>query len=111
LFRTLKNVFNREVHDAEVANNLLDKLGIVLPVEQGQHSLEPGSFERLISYAWVVYLRASKCGGAQGPAHEWVHDAEVANNLLDKLGIVLPVEQGQHNIHIRQRERRVSVAS
>ncbi|KAG0659809.1 hypothetical protein C6P46_005012 [Rhodotorula mucilaginosa] len=33
--------------------------------------LEPGSFERLISYAWVVYLRASKCGGAQGPAHEW----------------------------------------
>lgn len=34
-----------------------------------------------------------------------VHDAEVANNLLDKLGIVLPVEQGQHNIHIRQRER------
>jgi hypothetical protein len=27
-----------------------------------------------------------------------VHDAEVANNLLDKLGIVLLVEQGQHNI-------------
>lgn len=33
--------------------------------------LKPGSWERVVSYAWLIYLHASKYGGAQGPAHEW----------------------------------------
>lgn len=33
--------------------------------------LEPGTWERVTSYAWLIYLDASKCGGAQGAAHEW----------------------------------------
>lgn len=35
-----ENVFNREVHDTEVANNLVDKLGFVLLVEQRQHNID-----------------------------------------------------------------------
>lgn len=58
--------------------------------------LEPGSFERLISYAWVVYLRASKCGGAQGPAHEWACAFERAF-ALPYVNVVLHLFNRQHD--------------
>lgn len=58
--------------------------------------LERGSWVCVTSYAWLIYLRASKCGGAQGPAHEWACAFERAF-ALPYVNIVLPLFNKQHD--------------